>query len=429
MFLWTCAECQEGTTGAIRLTRSVTSSKWERVADFGGQARVGSSAFSVDDKAFVVSGMVDDPPYVLDVWQYDAATDLWAKKHDFSGPSRIDGVGFCIGPKGYVGFGIGASGLLRDLHEYDPQADSWTQKANFPGRARYLPTVFVIGQKAYLIGGSSSVGQEKDVWEYDLQANTWTRKTDFPGLARNSAVGFSLGNKGYLGTGVLGGNPVALSRDFWEYDPTTDQWTKKADFPGVARGYAQGFCLGGKITLGMGASSLSSIDPPTLVKDCWEFDPRGGTWSRVVDFSGAGRAMAVSFVIGSFGYVGLGGVENGGNLRDFWRFSQESTTAGIHEEGVLLPATMTLHQNFPNPFNPSTTIRFEVLKSSYVALGVYDLLGRRIKTLVEAEKGPGSHKIEWDGADGMGIKMPSGVYFYRMTSSGQSQTRRLVLSQ
>ena len=77
------------------------------------------------------------------------------------------------------------------------------------------------------------------------------------------------------------------------------------------------------------------------------------------------------------------------------------------EEGV--PAAYALHQNYPNPFNPTTTIKYELPKSSEVTLGVYDMLGREVSVLVNDRRDAGVHEAKFDGAG-----LSSGMYFYRM---------------
>src|SRR5438874_2713322 len=83
--------------------------------------------------------------------------------------------------------------------------------------------------------------------------NTWTQKANFGGSARFGAVGFSIGIKGYIGTGINGSCcPFNVLKDIWEYDPTTDTWTQKADFGGGLRGWAVGFSIGDKGYVGTG---------------------------------------------------------------------------------------------------------------------------------------------------------------------------------
>ncbi len=80
-------------------------------------------------------------------------------------------------------------------------------------------------------------------------------------------------------------------------------------------------------------------------------------------------------------------------------------------------------QNYPNPFNPSTTIRFEVPRSGFVSLKVYNLLGQEVAVLVNEVKQAGGYEVVWEAAG-----LPSGVYFYRMRAETFDEARRLVLA-
>ncbi len=86
----------------------------------------------------------------------------------------------------------------------------------------------------------------------------------------------------------------------------------------------------------------------------------------------------------------------------------------------------SLEQNFPNPFNNTTLVRFDLLNSSRVNLAVYNILGQKVKTLVDAEKGAGTHALEWDGTDQSGQSVASGVYLYRLQAGQFSETKRLL---
>jgi hypothetical protein len=93
------------------------------------------------------------------------------------------------------------------------------------------------------------------------------------------------------------------------------------------------------------------------------------------------------------------------------------------------PKPLRLLQNFPNPFNPVTTIRFSVPTKSRVALRVYDVAGRLVKTLLSDEIPAGAHAIKWDGTNHKGQNVASGVYFYRLSAPGRDLTRKMVLLQ
>lgn len=94
-----------------------------------------------------------------------------------------------------------------------------------------------------------------------------------------------------------------------------------------------------------------------------------------------------------------------------------------------LPARFFLHQNWPNPFNPMTTISFDLPAASSVRLQLLDVAGRVVRELVHEDMGPGTHKVQWDGRDDQGVKVASGVYLYRIKAGSFSETRKLVLVQ
>jgi Glycosyl hydrolases family 28/Secretion system C-terminal sorting domain len=86
------------------------------------------------------------------------------------------------------------------------------------------------------------------------------------------------------------------------------------------------------------------------------------------------------------------------------------------------PVDFRLGQNFPNPFNPTTTIEFQIPKGSHVTLGIYDVLGRLVATLVDRYEPQGTYHARFDGS-----RLASGVYYYRLTANGLTGTRKLML--
>lgn len=96
------------------------------------------------------------------------------------------------------------------------------------------------------------------------------------------------------------------------------------------------------------------------------------------------------------------------------------------ESEISIPSTIKLHQNFPNPFNPTTTISYEINEESLVNITIYDLLGSKIVQLVNQIEQPGSKTVRWNGRDAQGNLVNGGVYVYRLNTGNYSETRKMV---
>jgi C1A family cysteine protease len=100
---------------------------------------------------------------------------------------------------------------------------------------------------------------------------------------------------------------------------------------------------------------------------------------------------------------------------------------GFEDLASNIPNKYMLKQNYPNPFNPSTTIRFDLPKASHVVINVYDILGHKVKTLVNERYQPGSHSVVWDGNDENGLSVTSGTYLLRMQASEFVMVKKILL--
>jgi minor extracellular serine protease Vpr len=92
-----------------------------------------------------------------------------------------------------------------------------------------------------------------------------------------------------------------------------------------------------------------------------------------------------------------------------------------------VPKDYQLAQNYPNPFNPSTTIRYSLPVQSHIRLRVFDLMGREVASLVDAQQDAGSYSVNWIGTTNNGVLVSSGVYFCRLEGSGHELTRKMLL--
>ena len=92
-----------------------------------------------------------------------------------------------------------------------------------------------------------------------------------------------------------------------------------------------------------------------------------------------------------------------------------------------LPYRFGLEQNYPNPYNDATVIRYSCATEAYVSLKVYNILGQEVVTLVAERKSAGTHTVLWDSRDKNGTNLASGIYLYRFKTENDSEIKRMVL--
>jgi len=116
---------------------------------------------------------------------------------------------------------------------------------------------------------------------------------------------------------------------------------------------------------------------------------------------------------------------NGGLSADFYDQSvtiRYTNPLRVEQNGNNIPVNFSLKQNYPNPFNPSTTINFQISKSNFVSLKIYDMNGRELSELVNENLNAGEYKVKFEGA-----ALPSGVYYYKLTSGSFSEVKKMLL--
>jgi flagellar hook assembly protein FlgD len=100
---------------------------------------------------------------------------------------------------------------------------------------------------------------------------------------------------------------------------------------------------------------------------------------------------------------------------------------GTEDEGDLLPKNYTLHDNYPNPFNPTTTLRFDLPQVSSITLTIYNMLGQKVRTFNMQNTSAGYHSITWDATNDLGEQVGAGVYLYQLQAKDFVKTRKMVL--
>jgi photosystem II stability/assembly factor-like uncharacterized protein len=128
------------------------------------------------------------------------------------------------------------------------------------------------------------------------------------------------------------------------------------------------------------------------------------------------QVQHIQFINATVGFAVLGGSSGNGGLLKY------NGPDGINSNTGIIPSEFKLEQNFPNPFNPATTIRFSLPKSGFVTLKIYDALGKEVETLVSENMSAGIQEVSYDAS-----RLNSGVYFYRIYTNGFTDTKKMVL--
>jgi N-acetylneuraminic acid mutarotase len=249
----------------------------------------------------------------------------WIKRADYQGDARREAVSFVIGDTAYVGTGFGGTGdgaKLNDFWKYDPVKDAWTAMASLvdPNDAtkdlsRLGATGFAVGTKGYVTTGyNNNYEMLKDTWEFDPASNTWQSRTDFPGTARYYAVSFGLGNYGYVGTGSSGTSGSNFS-DFYKFDPSSNSWSAANPLKDK-RKQAVAFVIKDSAYV---VTGVSNTETSTRM---YVYDSKNDQWNERWqiknatdgsfddDYTTIARYGAVAFVINNKAYVATGSLSN-----------------------------------------------------------------------------------------------------------------------
>jgi hypothetical protein len=99
----------------------------------------------------------------------------------------------------------------------------------------------------------------------------------------------------------------------------------------------------------------------------------------------------------------------------------------LSTEGEGIPTEFALHENYPNPFNPSTTLRFDLPEMNDVTLTIYNMLGQKVRTFNMQSTAAGYHSITWDATNDFGEQVGAGVYLYQLRAGAFVKTKKMVL--
>ena len=370
----------------------------------------------------------------------------------------------------------GAASYDDETWVYDLSANTWTQKTISGPSGRRWPAMAYIGDDRVLLFGGYDVALDDETWVYDLSANTWTKQDDEPGWGGAKPSVRELHAMACMGGGqvlLFGGDGSSLENDSWVYDLTGNAWTEDLNPAPPSARRKHTLCetsLDGSsyLVLFGGYNGSNNLD------DTWTFG--GGDYPLPVELSSftaqAGDGgVTLRWVtesetdnLGFHIYRAFGedaeyerltaeviqGAGTATSSREY-AFPDIRLTNGITYwyklEDVAFDGTRTMHgpiavtpqaevvaeiqglpaefelsQNVPNPFNPSTTISYDLPEASDVTLTIFTVTGQDVATVVSGAQEPGHYEVMWDGSG-----FANGVYLYRLEAGDFVETRRMLL--
>lgn len=333
----TCVVCIGIVLSSLTNTGTVTAGyAWTQNLNFPGGSRYDPAEFVIGNKGYVFTGLGSTASGNTVLWEFDAAAGTWTQQSSLPAAARYGARAFVLNGEGYVMTGWSTSQALQlnDLWKYNPSANVWMPRAVFPGGARYTGVAFEINGEGYF--GTGYYPLKKDLWKYDPAADVWSPKAALPVGVRQSASSFSIGGYGYIACGSQQPDYNVDFNDVWQYDPSANTWTQKANFPGGARYGCEQFVLCENAFVGLGRNSAG-----TVFNDFYRYDAALNAWAAADTFPGSARWSGTSFAIGNRGYVGLG--KNINYLQDFWEYAPLTTQVNYSFDSCVYTASFIIN--------------------------------------------------------------------------------------
>jgi len=256
-------------------------------------------------------------------------------------------------------------------------------------------------------------GNEQWVRMYNGIGNSWDWATS---IATDNF------NNVYISGFISVLNPLSSDIATIKYNSSgVEQWVKTYNGPGNGNDFANSLNLDNLGNIYVAGSSYDSASLSDFVTI--QYNPEGTQqWVQVYNGLRDSTDQAFSIAVDNEYNVFVTGTSVGvGSLNDIVTIKY-SQVIGLVPISNIVPEKFFLQQNYPNPFNPQTNINFELPVSGEVDLIVYDMLGRKIETLVSQVLNAGTYKVEWDAS-----KYSSGVYYYTISTERFNETKKMIL--
>jgi hypothetical protein len=322
--------------------------------------------------------------------------------------------------------------------KYAPNGDTlWMRRYKGPGEGYDEASSLAIdgAGNAYVTGYSAGIGTNYDyatVKYYPNGDTAWVRRYDGPASGVDKATAIAADDSGFVYvTGYSDSTGSYQDYATIKYDSSGNQvWVRRYDYGATGSDFSYGMALDDSSNVyvagASGSGGVAGLDYATV-----KYLSNGDTaWVMRYNGTGSGSDYGQAIAVDDSGNVYVTGYCAGSLTGDdFCTIKYVHTASEVKDEtgDRGMPSEFILSQNYPNPFNPTTKIEFSLAKSGFVTLQIYDLLGRKVKTLVSEELTSGYKSVVWDGKNDAGDEVASGVYFYQLKVGDFSEPKKMLL--
>jgi hypothetical protein len=418
---------------------------WVRTYNGPGNHAEYARAIAVDDSGNVyVTGYSNDfETYdnYCTIKYYPDGDTAWVRI--YNGPADSGDIATAIAVDGsknvYVtGYSTG-SAMSYDYAtiKYYPDGDTaWVRRYNGPADGNDVAYAIALDglNNVYVTGYSDSTDTFQDYLtiKYDSSGTRlWVKRYSAPAEGTDEAYAIAVddSDNAYV-TGTSGGGPTGMDYATIKYYSNGDTaWVRRYNGPvnGSDRAYAIAIHDSNNVYVtGYSAGDGTDYDYVTI-----KYYSNGDTaWVERYNGIGDTADYACAIAVDDSGNVYVTGKSYGsGTYLDYCtiKYSPKSTDVKDETENREKPSEFDLSQNYPNPFNPTTKIEFTLARSGFVSLNIYDILGRKVRTLVSEHLSSGYKSVIWDGKNDAGKEVASGIYFYQLRVGDFSEPRKMLL--
>ncbi len=400
----------------ISLVYSQDTLTWYKKTPIPSAGVMSSGYFIIDSNYYVVGGSGSNNPG-NEVWKYNIIQDNWQRLRDLPYGGITELTAFTLNDKGYVCTGIDSiSGYNCDtlMWEYDPASDHWSSKKAFPGVYREKANSFVYNNKAYAGLGYACGTTVTDLWEYDPITDNWSMKDSLPAIGKYGSAMATMDNNFFL----IGGsdNNDSLYNDLWSYNAVSNLWDQLASIPGEARAYAVAFSFDSFFLAGYG-----KIIDGTYLHDLYKYDIIHNEWDTLVSLNLSGGIIENSYFTYNKQAYFFGGIINDSTFsRDMWTADASSLFHESKDTTGIATVKQDTYRFSLYPTVVSSSQRLHIQSSERGDISFYDELGQLVYT---SHLDAGTTTINYDD-----IHRSSGILLYHATlRNGKTENGKVIL--